>query len=82
MTVDNTTRTATRAGVPVLSWTSVKLPDPVQLGSSFSFVGSDVGEYLSVAGTTWDLASHSTIATGGGDDTLRWSIPPGLRGRR
>jgi len=42
----------------------------VQLGSSFGFVGSDASEAVYVSGATWDLASDSRIAMGGGFDMV------------
>ena len=69
---DNTTRRATLAGNPGLSWTSIIVVIArVRPGSSFGFVGSDAAEGVYISGTSEDLASDSTIATGRGFDSVR-----------
>jgi hypothetical protein len=83
LTIDSGARRATHGATTLLTWTSVsRFGIRVEVGSSFGFVGSDAGESLSVAGTSWDLASDSTIAMGGGDDSLRLEnfLPDGIEG--
>jgi hypothetical protein len=68
---DNTTRKATLAGNPGLSWPSIiAVSARVHPGSSSGFLGSAAGEAVYVSGTTEDLDSRSTIAMGGGFDRV------------